>query len=209
MRYEPVALARAPIAASFTPACAFAFAAAANHPMMPHAVSDAARAQSQDGQTGLSIVTFVAPEDIRSPSIRQLHSYWERKRVSGALPAKTDIDPSEIKPLLPYVSIVEIHHAPLRVHFRLVGTEIVQASTFDFTDAWVPNGNWGEQIESAILSVYRELVERRAPLFGIDDLIWVNGRRQRYEWGQFPLSSDGATVTHAIGLEDQRSITWD
>jgi hypothetical protein len=198
-----------PMAASFAPGGAFAFAAAANRPMMPHAVSEAAETQSQDGRTGLSIVTFVEPEQIRSPSIRQLQSYWESKRIGGALPAKTDIDPSEIKPLLPYITIAEIHHAPLRVHFRLVGTEIVQASTFDFTDAWVPNGNWGEEIEAAILSVYRELVARRAPLFGIDDLIWVNGRRQRYEWGQFPLSSDGTTVTHAIGLEDQRFITWD
>lgn len=177
--------------------------------MMRNAVSDAAGAQSQDGQAELGIVTFVEPENIRSPAIRQLHGYWDSKRVGGGLPAKADIDPSEIKPLLPYVSIVEIHQAPLRLHFRLVGTEIVRSSTFDFTDAWVPNGSWGEEIEAAMLSVYGQLADRRVPLFGIDDLVWVNGRRQRYEWGQFPLSRDGATVTHAIGLEDPRFLTWD
>lgn len=178
--------------------------------MMPHAASDAAQVQSQDGQAGLSIVRLVEPEDLRSPGIRQLHAYWESKRGGGRdLPAKAAMDPSEIKPLLPYVTIVEIHQAPLRLHFRLVGTEVARNATVDFTDRWVPDGTWGDEVETALLSVYQALVERAAPLFGIDDLVWLDGRRHRYEWARFPLSSDGRTVTHAIGFIDHRHVTWD
>lgn len=152
---------------------------------------------------------MVEPEAIRSSGIRQLHVYWESKRVDGALPMKAAIDPSEIKPLLPYITIVEIHQAPLRLHFRLVGTEVVRSAAVDFTDCWVPDGRWGDEVESMLLSVYQTIVDRRVPLYGVDDLVWLDGRRHRYEWARFPLSNDGATVTHTIGFVDHRHVVWD
>jgi hypothetical protein len=158
----------------------------------------------QTGTKALGIVRLVSPTDINSPGIHELFRYWERKRGARCLPAKAEIDPAEIKSLLPNITVTEIHRAPLRVHFRLVGTEVARATALDFTDTWLPNAGWGDEIETATLSIYQRVIEAAAPVFGVDDFVWRDGRRQHFEWGKFPLTSDGETITHTIGFEDHR-----
>lgn len=157
----------------------------------------------------MGIVRFIEPADIRSPGIHRLFYYWQGRCGGRRLPAKSDIDPAEIKALLPYITMTEIHREPLRVRFRLVGTEVARVTASDFTNSWVPNAGWDSEIEAATLSVYQRVVDRGTPVFGVSNLVRSDGRQLRFEWAKFPLTSDGQSITHAIGLEDHRYPGWE
>jgi len=62
------------------------------------------------------------------PQVRQLRDYWESKQRGRAMPARADIDPCEIKPLLPYLMISDLFGDPPRVRFRLAGTKSAKHS---------------------------------------------------------------------------------
>jgi hypothetical protein len=72
----------------------------------------------------------------RSLRAEKLYQYWQTRRA-GALPQRADIDPAEIKSLLPYVLIVDIHRDPFRVYYRLVGTAVAHFSGLDFTGTFL------------------------------------------------------------------------
>jgi hypothetical protein len=49
------------------------------------------------------------------------------------MPAPSDIDPTEIRPLLPSLIIADYVGTPARVRYRLVGTQQVYYNGLDFT----------------------------------------------------------------------------
>ena len=48
---------------------------------------------------------FTSPRHL--PSITELHDYWQCRRA-GAMPSRVDIDPADIRHLLPAVALVDI-----------------------------------------------------------------------------------------------------
>jgi len=141
-------------------------------------------------------------DDVTSTAIRALYDYWQGLHRNGPLPAKRDIDPAAIKPLLPYVIIVEIHRDPFRVRYRLVGTEAVRFAGWDYTGVWLHEADWGEVTE-VMISNYQRVAETGKPMFGADDVL-INDKWKEYEWAILPLSDDGSTVTHCLVMEDSR-----
>src|SRR5690349_8298694 len=62
-------------------------------------------------------------------SLTRLFCYWQAKRGGRAMPARADIDPAEIKALLPYMILVDVIYdteAGLDFVYRLVGTREVE-----------------------------------------------------------------------------------
>ena len=54
-----------------------------------------------------------------------LYNYWNKKRGRRAMPARLEIDPSELPAcMLPYVFMVDLRDDPPRWRYRLIGTEI-------------------------------------------------------------------------------------
>ncbi len=60
---------------------------------------------------------------IDSARVQTFDVYWRSKCQGGHLPQRGDIDPAEIKALLPYLLIAEIERTPFRVRYRLDGSE--------------------------------------------------------------------------------------
>lgn len=145
-------------------------------------------------------------EEARSTALQQFYEYWEGKRAGRALPLKAGIDPAEIKDILPYVIISEVFDEPLRVRYRLVGTEIVKLRGREFTGKWLHEVQWNPVFLERLLGEYRVLIDERRPLLGADDLYSADGPRTAYEWGMFPLSEDGERVTHCLAIEDHRGL---
>jgi hypothetical protein len=139
---------------------------------------------------------------VKSDRINLLLAYWERRCEGRTMPAKRDIDPADLKPLLPYLMVAEIHQGPLRVRYRLVGTEAVRLAQEDYTGRWLDESAWmAPEVESYIRQ-YAALVATRRPLLGTGHLVSEDGKERIFEWGKFPLSEDGERVTHCIGIED-------
>ena len=73
------------------------------------------------------------PPEVRSSRCAALLRHWNRLRGARAFPSWAEIDPNDLKPILPHVLVVGIEQAPFRALYRLVGTEIVRFAKFDFT----------------------------------------------------------------------------
>src|SRR3546814_487773 len=70
----------------------------------------------------------IASEQIRSKSLFNLLGYWKAKGAHlGRLPARTDLQPDEMLPFLPFVALITVQAQVPRFQFRLVGTGIVGA----------------------------------------------------------------------------------
>lgn len=64
--------------------------------------------------------------------VRGALDYWERIRGDRRMPARADLDPMEIVPLLPYVMLVDVLYEPLDFRFRLLGTAHDQITSGDY-----------------------------------------------------------------------------
>lgn len=143
---------------------------------------------------------------VRSERINSLLQYWRQKCAGRIMPSKRDIDPAELKPLLPHLMLAEIHEAPLRVRYRLVGTEAVRMAREDYTGRWLTETGWEAEEIASYLRQYTALVASRSPQLGTGHLISEDGKERIFEWGKFPLSDDGEHVTHCIGIEEMIPI---
>jgi len=144
-------------------------------------------------------------ERIRSARVRELYEYWADKRRGRHMPSRDDIDPAEIKSLLPYVLLTDIHHDPLRVFFRLVGTGVAEAAGRNLTGQWLHEVQLDGGAELWTKN-YRRVVSERAPVCGRTRATVQPGDERIFEWILLPLSGDGATVDKTIELEDWEAL---
>ncbi len=133
---------------------------------------------------------------ISHPTLVALYRYWEGKRGGRAMPARRDLDPSEIVKLLPHIYMVDVEHNPLRFRYRLIGTAICYLLGRDYTGRAVDAATYGEgEALDRLLQLFTAVVEARGPVAYKGNIWFVSGR----EWRQveallMPLSHDGASV---------------
>src|SRR5215468_12784933 len=144
---------------------------------------------------------------VTSAKVRQLHAHWDKVRGGRLMPARTDIDPSAIKPLLPNIVIADVFHDPLRVRYRLVGTAVAERARFDFTGTWLHEVEFGEPKDW--IALYEIFVREKRPLFDWSEIPFEDPVRppRPYEFCMLPLSADGTTVTGMLSLEDYGSLS--
>ncbi len=136
-----------------------------------------------------------------APRVRQLRDYWEAKRCGRAMPARADIDPAEIKPLLPYLIIADLCAKPLRVRFRLAGTKVCEAFGFNVSGRWLEELDLSADVRFW-LAQYERMIATQAPVYG--RTVGTQGPLElfRSDWAMFPLSSDGRRVDQSLEIED-------
>jgi hypothetical protein len=133
--------------------------------------------------------------------VLELHAYWRSKLRGRAMPAPADIDPIEIRPLLPSIIIAEYLGQPPRVRYRLVGTLQVYYNGLDFTGRYLDEIDWG--VESAFVRVVHDtLLRTAAPVLGQYHWGFHDSVLGFAEFGAFPLSDDDTTVTRCVGIDD-------
>lgn len=140
-------------------------------------------------------------EHCRSAMVRQLHDVWATKCPAHGLPDRAAFDPAEIKTLLPNLLISELEDDPFRVRYRLVGTRVAAASGYDFTGRYLDEMAMASGTE-LWRGHYRDMRDSRSPLFGAVMLPTSDGATFTYEFGIFPVSTDGINVTQCLGIED-------
>jgi len=83
----------------------------------------------------------------RNPVLRRAYEYWLEKAAGRRVPDRRDLDPAEIRDILPNLSIVEVGRMKGHVfhRYRLVGTRVVDALGYDPTnhmvEEFVENGH--------------------------------------------------------------------
>lgn len=155
---------------------------------------------------GKSTDIFITAEECPSAKIRKLADYWGKLRNARQFPSRFDIDPAEIKVLLPIVVLVEIHRDPLRIRYRLAGTKFVEAFGTETSGRWL-HEVYDDQYEfNQTLNNFQRLLDQRAPVFGRTEDTFLPIGTSQFAWAIFPLSDDGETITHAMGIEDYTAL---
>ena len=140
--------------------------------------------------------------ELKSSAATFLAEYWERKRGARLMPARADIDPVELKPILPIIILAQIEPQPFRVFYRLVGTRAVENGHFDYTGHYLDQLDFPSEHGTDWPEIYRLIYRERRPVHGFASVKLRNGSLHNYASAVFPLSGDGATVDHCIAIED-------
>lgn len=135
------------------------------------------------------------------PKINQIVAYWHARCRGGRLPARADINPCELKPLLPNMFLIG---CPSRDDadwvYRLIGTEIVEREGFDKTGKPVRDYYTGAAWP-ALRAEYLKCIEERRPVY-LTDTAYHRLMRDSFDFERIflPLASDGRTVDMIVGV---------
>ncbi len=130
----------------------------------------------------------------KRPELRRLLEYWQAKRRTlGRLPARSDIDPLEMRFALGHLILADVEPGdPIRFRHRLIGTHIVEHAGYDATGLYVDEVPDSE-LASLIIPSYRRVVATREPV--CERIRSVSGGRPtNLEILRLPLSIDGKRV---------------
>lgn len=140
-------------------------------------------------------------EGVQDSNVRQFLQLWFDSRNSGQMPGKEFLDPLRLRFLLGSLSLLEVHHDPLRFRYRLVGTDIVERLGHELTNKWLdehPDPAWrpfllkgATMVHHAAMPIYAHVQSRTlgydwllevvaVPLFGPDGEVAYIGAGQSF-----------------------------
>jgi hypothetical protein len=174
------------------------------------------RAQGARARDGIAVSTGQdATLDLRHHDHRTLFDYWRARFHGDRLPGRSDIDPADLRSLLPRLALIDVLREPsgLAFRYRLTGTEIVNRAGRDPTGKRFDELYRGDYLQTAN-ETYRQVVESARPHTSDRVYPLVPGREyMRYDRLLLPLASDGTTVDMVmllvVVLEHRRLDTPD
>lgn len=144
------------------------------------------------------------PDEARSEIVRFMLQWW-RGKCGADIPDRGDLDPAELKSLLPNILISDVEHDPFRIRYRLVGTRAREATGFNIVGRYLdellptdPDEPWMDDYALA----YRT----RGPVLGSSSIKTTNGGTFTYEYGLFPLRKGGTTIEQFVAIEDYEDL---
>jgi hypothetical protein len=135
-------------------------------------------------------------------SIEALHKYWS-SRAGGLAPQRNDIEPADIKALLPFLYIVAYEHDPFRVRYILTGTEVDRWNGFNLTGRYIDEflGNDINGANRICLDAYQQALVTAAPVFCTYSWPTRAGYTLDVQVGMFPLRV-GEQIQQCLAIED-------
>jgi len=139
--------------------------------------------------------------EITDPDFRLLLEWWHGKRGERAMPARADLDPSELRQLLHRLLIIEVSHEPSDFRYRLAGSQTYDIHGVELTGRCVldikPQGQgrllWNDMCE---------MLERKQPQHVMLQFTNQEGQPRSYRVLRLPLSRGGDTVDQVLVLQD-------
>ncbi|MBT3371592.1 MAG: PAS domain-containing protein [Rhodospirillaceae bacterium] len=141
---------------------------------------------------------------------RPLYDCWRQARGPRAMPARADMDPLSMpRQLLPNIFLLEVHQAPQRFRFRLVGTAVVAMLGEDWTGKFVDELR---QANQQVTDQYVETLKRREPTefhneYSKYDPSVQRKRLMHYRRLLLPMSDDEVTVNMLLGAANIQPIS--
>lgn len=135
---------------------------------------------------------------IRTPALRSLFDYWNKKRGEQRFILRSQLEPGEIAPLLPLVFILEVQREPRRYLIRLMGTEIVTRFGGDYTGRYMDELDLGA-IKEQVLAGYDHVVDRVEPHLEFAEFTQQGRGTIQAERLALPMSTDGQTIDLILG----------
>ena len=125
--------------------------------------------------------------------LRTLYEYWDAKRGTRPMPARGDLDPVDFPRLLPNISLVDVGCDPLRLTYRLVGTNEVNKLGYDPTGKEVGEHFFGSSSHE-VIETFRQVIDGRAAVYRNEPVEDPTDWQVQSERLYLPLSDDGHSV---------------
>lgn len=138
--------------------------------------------------------------ELRDRILSGVYGYWSGKCRDGRLPARRDIDPSDIPHFLAHIFLVEVHRAEdrFRFRFRLVGTGVVEWIGRDATGRFMDDPWYGER-GKLLQGHYEEVATDGVARYYVQYAAWVAHARRSYCKLLLPMADDGRCVDMILG----------
>ena len=125
--------------------------------------------------------------------------YWDCKRDGRRMPARRDIEPTEIMELLPYVVLIDVERNPVDFRYRLMGTAVAARFGHDHTGARfsaLPQQSPGTEVWNTATRILQE----KRPIVSHVPYVGFNRWIQNYRDISMPLSEDDDAVNMIFGV---------
>ena len=138
-------------------------------------------------------------EALSDQRLLTLYIYWSAKRGQRAMASRADIDPGDVRALLPHILLIDVLEGGADFRYRLVGTEIERHIGRSLTGRLFSETLDGEYLDY-IRSLHQRAIAEAAPVYSENNF---NDRRsgfaliadfKRAYRLMLPLSRDGTTV---------------
>jgi hypothetical protein len=133
---------------------------------------------------------------VSHPRLQELLDYWQDKRGDRAMPRRLDIDPIDLRQMLPNIFLVDVEGGGQRFRYRLVGTELTAIMGRELKGAYIDEMPF--LFRKFALPAYAEVISRRAPCYkeinAIEAFFTI-----RYKRLMLPLSENGTDISMILG----------
>ncbi|MDB5477480.1 MAG: hypothetical protein JWP49_2991 [Phenylobacterium sp.] len=130
----------------------------------------------------------------------ELFAYWASRRQGARLPGRRDLDPGDIKRLLPTLSLIDVVREPLDFRIRLAGTGL-----YDVYGREITGRGLSDVYNSAAADYWRlelaKVVADGRPAVGMHSLAWRGASHLSILWLRLPLAADGGRVDMILGYD--------
>jgi hypothetical protein len=140
-------------------------------------------------------------KDLQSDRLRELGDYWLARRGRHRMPSRADIDPADIKRILPHLFLADVLAGPPRNYrYRLVGTLVTEVLGVNAT-GHTPEEVFGDE-GVGVREVYDSVVKTGLAYVNRRRLDWYHRDYATYELVVLPLGPPGGPVTMLLGAMD-------
>ena len=142
----------------------------------------------------------------RYPELCFVFEYWDALRGDRLAPSRHEIDPVDLKDVLPRITFIEYDPVTDAFRFRLAGTELFNLHNREIAYTAIADMRPPEYRD--LLHVhYKEVIDSKAPNAYEIFFITRDDTRRYYATLRVPLSEDNATVRQIMSI-DNFSDRW-
>ncbi len=128
----------------------------------------------------------------------ELLRYWDSKRKGRSMPARSDIEPLELKSHLGRLHFIDIEYDPFRLRLRMMGVESTETLGRDMTGRYFDEYHPPKILEK-VTTTYLWLAENKKPLRHFGNAVYADKSIYAFEVINLPLSDDGERVNMVLG----------
>jgi hypothetical protein len=130
-----------------------------------------------------------------NPKLVALLKLWEAKRGGNPMPARSDLDVSELRPWLGNLHLLDVHHDPLRFVYVVYGTNVAPPRDQDMTGKSIDD--FPGPLRDLLKPGYLEVIETKTPLYRTHTY-QTKERFVKRERLILPLSDNGTDVNRIL-----------
>ncbi len=136
---------------------------------------------------------------------QEMFAYWASLRRGSRLPSRADIDPSNMKRLLPTVSLIDVIPDGRGGNGRDFALRLAGTGLYTVYGREITGRTLGEVYSTSAAEYWRHeldrVVDEAKPGVGVHNLAWRGAAHLSILWLRLPLSSDGRKVDMILGYD--------